>query len=425
MIPPHGMPMSLIFNNDSCFSALGVGAIDQHLQALAPARARLQQDYTEDCLRLLRLPEERADLPAIDDLAAKIADRADHVVVMGIGGSSLGAKALQALADPTHAPQLHIWDNLDPLTMMRAFESLPPDRTFCIAISKSGSTAETMAQFFAALDWLGPDRAANQMAVITEPGDRLLRRLADDLGLAILDHDTRVGGRFAVLTNVGLLPARLMGLDPVAIREGAAAALAPLLGDAALDDLPPALGASFAFEGAQRGINQSVLMGYADRFNMLSFWYRQLWAESLGKQGKGTTPLNALGPVDQHSQLQLYADGPADKLYTILTTDVVGTGPKVSASLATDPALAYLAGKSVGDLVDAEQRGTMESLIAAGRPVRQIHVPVIDAHAFGALFMHFMLETILTAALLDVDPYDQPGVEDSKVRARAYLQGDG
>ncbi|MEN8721963.1 MAG: glucose-6-phosphate isomerase [Alphaproteobacteria bacterium] len=415
--------MSLKINTDSCLSAFGAADVARHIAALAPVRAQAKQDYADDQLRLWRLPAERDDLAAIDDLAALITDRADHVVVLGTGGSGLGGKALQAIAAPDHKPQLHFWDNLDPLAMTRAFAVLPKGRTFFVAISKSGSTAETMAQFFAAHDWLGGGKAAKQMAVITEPGDRLLRRLATQMGLPILDHDPRVGGRFAVLTNVGLLPARLMGLDPVAIREGADAALVPLLGDDPLDHVAPAIGAALAYTAHERGINQSVMMGYADRFEMLSFWYRQLWAESLGKEGRGTTPLNALGPVDQHSQLQLYAEGPADKLYTVLTTDVAGTGPVVPATLATDPSLAYLSGKTAGDLVDAEQRGTMDSLIAAGRPVRHIHVPQIDERAIGHLFMHFMIETILTAALLGVDPYDQPGVEDSKLRARAYLQG--
>ncbi len=417
--------MSLKINMDSCFAALGADKIAAAIADLAPAREQARQDFASDGLRLWHLPDERTDLDAVDDLAAKISDTADHVVILGTGGSGLGGKALQAIADPAQNLQLHFWDNLDPLSMDRAFAQLPKGRTFFVAISKSGSTAETMAQFFAALNWLGTDRAAAQMAVITEPGDRLLRRLGDELGLPILDHDPRVGGRFAVLTNVGLLPARLMGLDPVAIRGGAGDALAPLMGDGALDDVAPAQGAAMAFVAQSAGINQTVMMGYADRFEMLSFWYRQLWAESLGKQGRGTTPLNALGPVDQHSQLQLYAEGPADKLYTVLTTDVAGTGPVVPAGLASDPSLAYLAGRTVGDLVDAEQRGTMDSLVAAGRPVRHIHVPQVDERAIGHLFMHFMIETILTAALLGVDPYDQPGVEDSKLRARAYLQGDG
>ncbi len=286
---PWAVSMPLKSNTDSCFPALSQDDVARHMGALGPARAQLQDDYAQDRLRLLRLPEEREDLAAVDDLAARIADVADHVVVMGIGGSSLGAKALQALAVPGDAPQLHIWENLDPLAMAQAFDVLPKDRTFFIAISKSGSTAETMAQFFAALDWIGADRAAKQMAVVTEPGDRLLRRLGEELGLAILDHDTRVGGRFAVLTNVGLLPARLMGLDPVAIRDGAGAALAPLLADGPLDDIAPAVGAALAFAGAAQGINQSVMMGYTDRFNMLAFWYRQLWGERLGQGGRGDT----------------------------------------------------------------------------------------------------------------------------------------
>lgn len=417
--------MGLTIHHDSCIAALEKAAVDGAMDRLAEARKGLRRDYQNSALRLLRLPESRDDLVPLQGLAEKIKTTADHVVILGTGGSGLGGKSLQAIADPSGHPKLHFWDNLDPLSMDQAFTELPKSRTFFVAISKSGNTAETMAQFFATLDWLGVENAHAQMAVITEPGDRLLRRLAEDYKLPILDHDPQVGGRFAVLTNVGLLPAVLMGLDPVAIREGAADALAPVLSDVPIDQIASAVGAAIAHAGVQKGINQSVLLGYADRFDTFCFWYRQLWAESLGKQGRGTTPINSLGPVDQHSQLQLYADGPNDKIFTILTTDVAGTGPVVSAALADDPSLDYLAGKTVGDLVDAEQRATMESLIATGRPVRHIHVTDVDERALGHLFMHFMLETIFTAALFDVDPYDQPGVEDSKNRARAYLRGEG
>ncbi len=167
------------------------------------------------------------------------------------------------------------------------------------------------------------------------------------------------------------------------------------------------------------GVAATVVMPYSDRMAPFALWHRQLWAESLGKHGRGTTPINATGTVDQHSQLQLYLDGPNDKMFTIVMTD--SGGDPVDGSLACDPALDYLAGRSLGDLLDACQRGTAEALVAAGRPVRVIAVDAVDEATLGALMMHFMLETIIAAHLLDVDPFDQPAVEDGKHRARAYL----
>jgi glucose-6-phosphate isomerase len=166
-------------------------------------------------------------------------------------------------------------------------------------------------------------------------------------------------------------------------------------------------------------------MPYVDRLGWFGFWFRQLWAESLGKQGHGTTPIRALGTVDQHSQLQLYLGGPRDKLYTLITAPSAGVGRVVGRAVIGDPALAYLADHSLGDLLDAEARATYETLARNRRPVRLIALERLDEEALGELFMHFMLETMLAAHLIGVDPFDQPAVEEGKVLARQYLAGEG
>jgi glucose-6-phosphate isomerase len=171
----------------------------------------------------------------------------------------------------------------------------------------------------------------------------------------------------------------------------------------------------------RRGIGVTVLMPYVDRLAPFGLWFRQLWAESLGKDGKGTTPVRALGAVDQHSQLQLYLAGPADKLFTLLVLQQDGQGALLPPDLAGDPALAYLAGRRLGDLLAAEQRATATSLLRHGRPTRVLRLPRLDEASLGALFMHFMLETIIAAALWGVDAFDQPAVEQGKVLARQYL----
>jgi glucose-6-phosphate isomerase len=238
----------------------------------------------------------------------------------------------------------------------------------------------------------------------------------------MLDHDTGVGGRFSALTNVGLLPAAVLGLDIAAIRKGAAVALAPVLAKKPAAQVPAALGAALAVSLAEsKGKSISVLMAYADRLERFTRWYVQLWAESLGKNGKGTTPVAALGPVDQHSQVQLYLGGPRDKLFTVVTVAAAGLGPRIDPELAKLAGEPGFGGKTIGDLAAAEGRATAETLAKNGCPVRTIALARLDEASLGELLMHFMLETIVAAHLLGIDAFDQPAVEEGKVLAKKYL----
>jgi glucose-6-phosphate isomerase len=261
---------------------------------------------------------------------------------------------------------------------------------------------------------------------ITEPAKagkpNGLRDLLGAYRIPMMDHDPGVGGRFSVLTNVGLLPAAVCGLDIGAIRTGAADALAPVLAGKPSAEVPAATGAALAVaHSASKPI--AVLMAYADRLERFTRWYVQLWAESLGKDGRGTTPLGALGPVDQHSQLQLFIAGPRDKLFTIITVAPGGRGPRIAADLAKLSGEPGFAGKTIGDLVAAQGRATAETLVRNGCPVRTIAIDKLDERHLGELLMHFMLETIIAAHLLGVDPFDQPAVEEGKVLAKQYLTG--
>ncbi len=404
--------------------------IDSLLGRAEPALAALRRRREDGSLPLLRLPGRRDDIAALKralrGFRAGPRLRFRDVIILGTGGSSLGGQTLYALADPRRQPRLHFMDNIDPASFEALFAALDPARTGIVAISKSGGTAETLTQFVICLDWLRrsvpPDVMSVHGIAITEPHDNPLRRLAGRLGMPILDHDPGIGGRYSVLSIVGLLPALLAGLDVNALRRGAANVLEATLGAASPRDAAPALGAAVTVGLAeQHGVAATVIMPYVDRLAHFGLWFRQLWAESLGKDGKGTTPVRALGTVDQHSQLQLYLDGPPDKMFTLVTTEVAGTGPVIAPDLASDPALAYLAGKRMGDLFDAEQRATAQSLIRNKRPTRLFHLRQIDAQGLGALLMHFMLETIVTADLMGVNAFDQPAVEQGKVLARQYL----
>jgi glucose-6-phosphate isomerase len=354
-------------------------------------------------------------------------------VVLGIGGSSLGAQTLAQLAGYAVSglnlqcqPRLHFPDNLDAETFGALLAQLPLETTRFIAVSKSGGTAETLMQTTAMLAALrDAGHAPHTHAVgITEPARSGKRNGLRDLlaahDIPMLDHDPGVGGRYSVLTNVGLLPAAIAGLDIGAVRTGAGRALAPILEGRAPAEVPTAVGAAL---GVAAGKPISVMMAYADRLERFTRWYVQLWAESLGKDGKGTTPVAALGPVDQHSQLQLFLAGPRDKTFTVITVEAAGRGPRIAPDLARLAGEPDFAGKAIGDLVAAEGRATAETLANNGCMVRTIHLDRLDEAHLGELLMHFMLETIIAAHLLGVDPFDQPAVEQGKVLAKRYLAG--
>lgn len=413
-----------------CSGVAGSAAFERALAGTAEGLAALRRAYDDVSLPLLRLPEAQGDLAMIEARAEHHREHADDVVVLGTGGSSLGGQALYALADSGFgpsgdSPRLHFLDNIDPHTFDHLFRSLDFARTDFLVISKSGGTAETLLQFLVCLealaDAVGREGAGPHVTVIAEPGANPLRTLAESWGFTVIDHDPGIGGRYAVLTPVGLLPAVIAGLDPAALREGAHQVLHRSLNAATPGASDPALGAAL---NAASG-RSAVLMAYADRLVPFTMWFRQLWAESLGKDGKGTLPVPATGAVDQHSQLQLWLDGPDDKLFTVVTAEAAGRGRIVPPALVEDERLEWLAGRSMGDLLDAEARATVETLAQKGRPVRQLLLERIDETALGALTMHFMLETILTAHLLGVDPFDQPAVEQGKVLARDYLAAMG
>jgi glucose-6-phosphate isomerase len=401
-----------------------------------PALASLRARHGDGSLPLLRLPERRDDIGGIEDAARRLTNGVTDIVFLGTGGSSLGGQTLAQLAGYAvpgvgalrASPRIHFMDNLDPESYGALLEKLPLSSTRFVAISKSGGTGETLMQTIAALSAIKAAKLdpADRFLGITEPAKAGKRNGMRDLlaihNIPMLDHDPGVGGRFSVLTNVGLLPASVCGLDIAAIRAGAADALAPVLAGKRATDVSAAVGAALAVSlAADSPI--SVIMAYADRLERFTRWYVQLWAESLGKDGEGTTPVAALGPVDQHSQLQLFIAGPRDKLFTVVTVGAAGRGPRIDPELAKLVGEPDFGGKTIGDLVAAQGRATAETLAKNGCPVRTIHIERLDEHALGELLMHFMLETIIAAHLLGVDPFDQPAVEEGKILAKKYLAG--
>lgn len=388
--------------------------------------------YADGTLPMLNLPEKTDDLQAIAKAGAYFREHFAHVLVVGTGGSSLGGQTLAALTENPFAPaqkgapKLHFLDNVDPHTMSQLLETLDMAEVGCIVISKSGGTAEIIAQMLVLLthmeERLGREQAGRQFLAVTMPTDNPLRRLCQRYDIETLEHDPRVGGRFSVLSLVGLIPAAVAGLDVKRLRAGAKTVMdAVRSGRDNPLAVAPAKGAALQVALAEKGKAISVLMPYCDRLGYFGMWFRQLWAESLGKDGKGTTPVRAMGTVDQHSQLQLYLAGPKDKFITLIHPHTVGQGPQIDGALVEEPQLDYIKNQAIGDVMAAHQHGTCRSLENNGCPVRVLRIGELNEEVLGALLMHFMLETILAADLLGIDAYDQPAVEESKVFAREYL----
>ncbi|MGI4851160.1 MAG: hypothetical protein ACRYGR_04400 [Janthinobacterium lividum] len=382
----------------------------------------IQAEQHQGKLPMLDMAAQEEDLEALLITAQRYRQRFKTWIVLGTGGSSLGAQTLcalkqnAALAGLTSDHRVIFMDNIDPHTFDQLKSCVSFDETGFLVVSKSGTTAETLCQFMTLLSHYETSKWSHHFVVLTEPKSSPLKDFATHYQLDCLDHHQDVGGRFSVLTNAGLLPAALMGIDIRRIRQGAQQIInAPT---SAIE------GAALTALGLSKGISQSVLMPYIDRLNYFTFWFRQLWAESLGKDGKGSTPLNALGTVDQHSQLQLYLDGPHDKFFTLIVLDVTHQGTKINIPTGsdTDFGLSYLHQKTIGDLMMAEQRASFETLQNRGCPIRLITLSKLEEEELGGLLMHYMLETMLTAKLMQVNAFNQPAVEEGKILTKKFLK---
>lgn len=371
------------------------------------------------------------DFEALETMAEAIRKRFNHVLVVGSGGSGLSGSALLAFA-PCVAPTFDFLDNIDPDMLTDILDRIEIENTCFIIISKSGATLETLSQAHVLISRMkrkiGRTALPAQFIIITEPeereGQNPLRRLAREYDMRVLDHERDIGGRFAILTNVGLLPAAIAGIDIRALRRGARNVVAQFDEAATPHDFAPALGAAIQYGFYQRSRNISVMLPYSQRLSGFSAWYRQCWAESLGKDGKGTTPVCAMGSTDQHSQLQLYLNGPKDKIFHIITLKRTAMGDEIEV-MHDSPELAYLQGKTLGDVMAAQQKATFETLTHNRCPTRLIELPALTEEHFGALIMHFSLEIIFMSFLFEVDPFNQPAVEESKKLAYKYLLSGG
>ena len=432
---PYSQDISALLSANVGPAGLSESRFQTALARIDQGIETVRQAFKADKLPFLESANWEHDLAEVTQAAASF-QGFEEVIVLGTGGSSLGGRALQAMQGrqgSQNGTRLSIVTNIDPFSFEQLIDRQNWQKTGVIAISKSGHTVETLMQLYTILPLMRRTIApaqdiANHLIMITDPGDNPLRSLAERLKARILDHPQAIGGRYSVLTVVGALPALIAGLDPRLVREGARMVRDQTLKSGKAMDCQPGIGAAALSElhNAQSqeatGLTGHVMLAYSDRLGSLARWHRQLWAESLGKNGMGATPIYATGPVDQHSQLQLWIDGPRDKVFTVLGT------PRLSGQfcldedeLARDDRLSYLSGHRLGDLMYAAMRATGESLTAHGCPLRWFEIPHINEQAMGALFMHFMLETVLMADAMGVNAFDQPAVEDGKQRIHRYL----
>jgi glucose-6-phosphate isomerase len=368
--------------------------------------------------------------------------RFDDVVVLGIGGSALGPIALRTALRPSGwnslpaerrggYPRLHVLDNVDPVTIGALLDRLDLARALFIVTSKSGGTPETMAQYLVIRDRLertfGRD-ARDHLVFVTDPEKGALRAIARKDGITALDIPPAVGGRFSVLTPVGLLPAALIGIDTAQMLAGAGE-MARRCETDELGSNPAGVFATLQWMAhEQLGRHIHVLMPYSDPLRDVAAWFVQLWAESLGKEraatpgvGVGPTPLAALGATDQHSQVQLFMEGPQDKTVAFVAVREPHGDVVIPALHSDVPELSYLGGHRLAELLDIERRATAGALARRGRPNLTIELDRVDATGFGGLLMLFEIATIYAGTLYGVNPLDQPGVELGKQFTYAML----
>jgi len=404
---------------------------------LGIAREALLQKREQGGLDFSKLlTDTRLEAERIRDFADSLAGKIDNFVVLGIGGSALGPLAVQQALNPyfynevrreerNGRPRFYVVDNVDPERFLQLLKLLDLEKTVFNVITKSGSTSETMAQFLIVRSVLqqalGQDYAKHLIAT-TDAVKGYLLPLAEKEGYRRFVIPTGIGGRFSELTPVGLLPAAVCGINILELLDGAITMDELIRQEDELGKNPAMLMAASSYLAWQEGKNISVFMPYADSLKMMADWYAQLWAESLGKRYNrrgeevwvGQTPVKALGVTDQHSQVQLYTEGPNDKVFTFVTVEEFATDVQIPNDSSLPEELSFLSGHTLGELLAAEQKATAYALSLAGRQHRRIILPKLNPYFVGQLLVLLEWETAYMGELLEIDAFDQPGVEEGK-----------
>ncbi|MGD8451567.1 MAG: glucose-6-phosphate isomerase [Phycisphaerae bacterium] len=405
--------------------------------AVAEIIRRVERERKTGQHRYRDLPADKAMLAAVKTAVRKHRPGVENLVVLGIGGSALGNIALQSALNPQQhnllptakrrGPRLFVMDNVDPVQFAGLVDALGTGlrRTLFNVISKSGETAETAAQFLIIQDLLarklGAKALTRQILVTTDAESGTLRDTVTGEGYEALPVPDGVGGRFSVLSAVGLFSAGMCGIAIDRLLAGAAE-MSKRVATPRVKQNPAAMLALLLHAFYVRGKRLHVMMPYSQQLRDLADWYRQLWAESLGKQqdlqgrpaSVGPTPIKALGATDQHSQVQLYREGPNDKVLIFLEVDKFARNVKIPRRSGTPDAVRYLAGSTLGKLLNAEKLATEAALVASGRPCLTIKLPKITEETVGQFIMLWEAATTIAGGLLNINPYDQPAVQLGK-----------
>ncbi|MGQ9823974.1 MAG: glucose-6-phosphate isomerase [Desulfotomaculales bacterium] len=398
--------------------------------------AEFQESLRENRTPLTLSFEEEKSLPEIKRLAGHLRDRYANVLVLGIGGSALGFRAvLQFLKGPFYnleknaRPRVFVLDNIDPAVVAKLGELLDFSRTALIYTSKSGSTPETAAgflHFYRLYREAGGD--PRDLVIICDRAENGINRIAKNLGCHLLPIPRDLPGRYSVLSSVGFLPSEIAGIDSAEMLAGARAVHRAAAGTPAPENAVFVLGAAL-YEHALRGRSVHVLFNYSSLLFDFGLWFMQLWAESLGKRlstskepvHAGTTPLACLGATDQHSLLQLFKEGPDDKVYGFVKIGEFPADVALTGQFPAEKEYAYFAGHTFGEQLGIEALATEVSLAKAGRPCYRITLKGVSPSALGALFYFFEALVVYSAHLWRVNPFDQPGVEEGKKITYALL----
>ena len=398
------------------------------LDEIQPRLREAADELLGDPPGFMRLPKTAEYAEASARVAEEIrTSGATDFIHVGIGGSALGPMALhKALSHPYHnalsgearrGPRLHFAENTDPAALSAILDVADPDGTWVNVVTKSGSTAETMANFLVIrgvlVDSLGDFGFQGRTIATTDPEEGFLKEIADREDLRLLPIPPDVGGRFSVLTPVGLLPAAVAGLDADALLAGAAQCADEVNEQGA--EHPAVLGAAMHYlMDTARGRNVRVMMTYADALERLAAWFVQLWAESLGKDGKGSTPHGAVGTTDQHSQVQLYMEGTQDKVIEIVEVEYHPRDLEIPEAYEDLEGVGYLGGHTMAELLNVECDATRRALTEAGHPNSTIKLGELNEENLGYILQALEVQTAVAGKLYGVNAFDQPGVEAGK-----------
>ena len=351
------------------------------------------------------------------DFVKKFMNGKKHFVVFGTGGSNLGARALININNKRN--NISFFDNIDPIFFEKSFNNIDFNSTGFIVISKSGTTPETLSQFGSIIEVASNNDNLKTLfsntLVITEFSTSPLLNIAKKNKCLLLEHDKNIGGRYSVFTNVGLVPAIIAGLDVEEIYKGAFETFKDHQNSDFLK-----IGQVFKYQ-SKLNLNNNVIMTYSDSLYYFGKWYLQLWAESIGKNNKGITAIHSIGTTDQHSQLQLYLEGPRDKFFTFVTTDHKNKGLTINNDIFKDQNFKYFKDKKMGDLMQAEQMATLETFNINNFKFREINLNLINEKNIGSLMTGCIIETIASCVYFEVDPFNQPAVEQGKKLTKKYL----